>query len=210
MNLINKLPPPPPGKTGWPWTEGSPEVPPTLPDGRPWPRVTIVTPSFNQGQFLEETIRSILLQNYPNLEYIIMDGGSTDNSVEIIKKYEPWIDYWESKKDRGQAHAINKGFRRATGEIIAWLNSDDTYFPGAIKEAAEFLAIHPDVAMVYGDCVFVDEKGKVLKTVKIDTYNLDKMLENNIIPQPSAFVRSFVLNKIGFLRENYSYSFDYD
>jgi glycosyltransferase involved in cell wall biosynthesis len=92
-----------------------------------------------------------------------MDGGSTDNSVEIIKKYDPWITYWESKKDRGQAHAINKGFKRATGEIIAWLNSDDTYLPSAIKEAAKYLATHSDVAMVYGNCVIVGEEGNPSK-----------------------------------------------
>ena len=101
-----------------------------MPNGEAWPRISIVTPSFNQGQFIEETIRSILLQGYPNLEYIIIDGGSTDESVEIIKKYEPWLTYWVSEKDRGQAHAINKGLERCTGEILAYINSDDYYYPG--------------------------------------------------------------------------------
>lgn len=97
-----------------------------------WPRISIVTPSFNQGQFLEETIRSVLLQNYPNLQYIVIDGGSTDGSVEIIKKYEPWIDFWISEKDRGQSHAINKGLERCNGVWFNWLNSDDYFFPGAL------------------------------------------------------------------------------
>jgi glycosyltransferase involved in cell wall biosynthesis len=97
--------------------------------GHPWPRITIVTPSYNQGLFIEETIRSVLLQDYPNLEYIIIDGGSTDNSTEIIKKYETWLKYWVSEPDRGQSHAINKGFAHGTGEILAWLNSDDIYLP---------------------------------------------------------------------------------
>lgn len=124
---LNDLPPPPPGKTGWPWTEESLQLPDRMPDGRSWPRISIVTPSFNQGQFIEETIRSVLLQGYPDLEYIIIDGGSTDDSVEIIRQYEPWLAYWVSEKDDGQAHAINKGFSKATGICLGYLNSDDTY-----------------------------------------------------------------------------------
>ena len=131
------LPAPPPGKTGWPWTAESPQLPDTMPDGRPWPRISIVTPSFNQGQFIEETIRSVLLQGYPNLEYLIIDGRSTDSAVEIIKKYEPWLRYWVSENDRGQAHAINKGLDRATGEIAAYLNSDDFYLQGALRHVGE-------------------------------------------------------------------------
>ena len=139
---LSELPPPPPGKSGWPWTEETPMAPPTLPDGSPWPRVSIVTPSYNQGQYLEETIRSVLLQGYPDLEYIIIDGGSTDESVTIIEKYAPWLAYWVSEPDRGQSHAINKGFARATGEIYAWLNSDDYYWPGAIVIAARAVLQH--------------------------------------------------------------------
>src|SRR5881392_2746444 len=119
------LPAPPRGKTGWPWTAEAPSLPPLLPNCISWPRISIVTPSFNQGQYIEETIRSVLLQGYPNLEYVIIDGGGTDNTGEIIKKYEPWITYWESEKDRGQSHALNKGFKKATGDILAWLCSDD-------------------------------------------------------------------------------------
>ena len=111
----------------------SDEPAPSLPEGESWPKISIVTPSYNQGQYIEETIRSVLLQNYPNLEYIIIDGGSTDNSVEIIKKYEPWISYWVSEPDQGQSHPINKGFEKATGEIFAYLNSDDLYVPGCLQ-----------------------------------------------------------------------------
>jgi len=137
---LAELSPPPPGKTGWPWTEESPQLPDTMPDGSPWPRISIVTPSYNQGQFIEETIRSVLLQGYPNLEYIIIDGGSSDGSVEIIKKYEPWLAYWVSEKDRGQSHAINKGLFRSTGEILAWLNSDDLLIWGSLAAAARVMA----------------------------------------------------------------------
>jgi glycosyltransferase involved in cell wall biosynthesis len=134
---LAELPPPPRGKSGWPWTVETPPLPAARPDGSAWPRISIVTPSYNQGQFIEETIRSVLLQGYPDLEYIIIDGGSTDQTVEIIKKYAPWLTYWVSEKDRGQPHAINKGFDKATGEIGAYLNSDDFYLPGALPYTAE-------------------------------------------------------------------------
>ncbi len=100
-------------KEGWPWTAGAILLPESMQDGNPWPKISVVTPSYNQGQFLEETIRSVLLQGYPNLEYIVIDGGSTDNSVEIIKKYDSWLTHWVSEEDRGQCHAINKGFTNA-------------------------------------------------------------------------------------------------
>src|SRR5512140_3007798 len=129
---LSELPTSPPGKTGWPWTEESPQMTDALPDGLPWPCVSIVTPSYNQAQFIEETIRSVLLQGYPDLEYIIIDGGSMDSSVEIIRKYELWLAYWVSEKDSGQSHAINKGMKTATGEVVAWLNSDDTLTPDAL------------------------------------------------------------------------------
>ena len=109
---LRELPTPPPGKTGWPWTEESAQLPEQMPDGSVWPRISIVTPSFNQAAFVEETIRSVLLQGYPSLEYFIIDGASSDSSVELIKKYERWLTGWVSERDRGQSHAINKGFAR--------------------------------------------------------------------------------------------------
>lgn len=133
---LAELPPPPPNRTGWPWTEETPLLLETMPDGSPWPRISIVTPSYNQAQFLEETIRSILLQNYPDLEYIIIDGGSRDGSVKVIKKYKPWLAYWISEPDRGQSHAINKGFERCTGDLITFQNSDDIYLPETFHDAA--------------------------------------------------------------------------
>lgn len=142
-STLKELPPPPSGRYGWPWTEENPRLPDTMPNGSSWPRVSIVTPSYNQAHFLEETIRSVLLQGYPNLEYIIMDGGSTDGSVDIIHKYEPWLAYWFSGKDQGQSHAINKGWAHSTGDYMAWLNSDDVYLPKSVVRAVNALQAKP-------------------------------------------------------------------
>ncbi|MCH8077935.1 MAG: glycosyltransferase [SAR324 cluster bacterium] len=119
---LQELPPPPPDKVGWPWTEGSALQPAATPGGDDWPMISIVTPSFNQGQFIEETIRSVLLQGYPNIEYLILDGGSTDETVDIIRKYEPWVSYWVSEPGDGQSDAIDQGWARSSGEILELLN----------------------------------------------------------------------------------------
>lgn len=147
---LYELPPPPPGKTGWPWNEESPQTPNKMPDGREWPRISIVTPSFNQADFIEETIRSVLLQGYPDLEYFVIDGGSTDGSVEIIRRYAPWLAGWGSEKDRGQSHAINKGFERCTGNLITFQNSDDFYLPGALFELGRLYSHQPQCGAVVG------------------------------------------------------------
>lgn len=141
MEALNKIPRPESSKTGWPWTE---ETDPSLYKSyQTYPKISIVMPTYNQGQFIEEAIRSLLLQNYPNLEFIVMDGGSNDNTVEIVKKYEPWITYWESCKDKGQSHAINKGLARCTGEWFNWLNSDDYLLPEALFAFAEIIIKSP-------------------------------------------------------------------
>src|SRR6185312_15779847 len=127
---LDELPRSPRGKNGWPWTEPTSKSEVFVQPRSIGPRVSIVTPSYNQGQFIEETIRSVLLQGYSNLEYIVIDGGSTDNTVEIIKRYEPWLSYWVSEPDAGQTNAINKGFAVATGEIFGFINSDDLLVQG--------------------------------------------------------------------------------
>src|SRR5262245_6770091 len=207
------IPPPPPGKTGWPWTVERRLSPHPLPDGSNWPRVTIVTPSFNQGGFIEETIRSVLLQDYPDLEYLIIDGGSSDDTVQIIKKYEPWIHYWVSEPDRGQSHAINKGFERAQGEIVAWLNSDDTYEPHAIEIAVRHMVTR-HAAIVYGNCNLVDQAGVPYQVVVPPAVTLDSLLRFWINfstpPQPAIFFRRQVLEAVGLLDESLHYVMDYE
>lgn len=162
---LKELPPPPDGKSGWPWTEESLQFPNVMPDSSPWLRISIVTPSYNQGQFLEETIRSVLLQGYTDLEYIIIDGGSADNSIDIIHKYEPWLAYWESEKDRGQAHAINKGFNQATGDVFAWINSDDYYYPNIFHTIARIFVRYPKVMLLHGNETYVNMDGCLIKEV---------------------------------------------
>ena len=213
MNAItvDALPAPPEGLSGWPWIVGSPAIAPAMPDGRPWPRVSIITPSYNQARFIEETIRTVLLQGYPNLEYIIVDGGSTDGSVDIIRRYEPWLASWVSERDRGQSDAINKGFRAATGEIIAWLNSDDTYHPGAIVQAALAFAADPSLAMVYGSCNLINDDGSLRNAYPSREFDL-KILVNtwNFIPQPAVFMRADAYRAVGEVDMDLHYSMDRD
>jgi len=159
---LDDLPTPPPDRAGWPWTEQSLPLPPQQADGSPWPRLSVVTPSYQQAAFLEATIRSVLLQGYPNLEYIIIDGGSRDGSVEILEKYAPFLAYWVSEGDRGQAHALNKGFERATGDLIGWQNSDDTYEPNAFASAARAWLACPSVGVIYGRVNYLDAEGNII------------------------------------------------
>ena len=207
---IAELPPPPPGRTGWPWTEETRQVPDTLPNGSPWPRVSILTPSYNQAQFIEETIRSVLLQGYPNLEYIIIDGGSTDGSVDIICKYEPWLAHWVSEPDDGQSDALNKGLRQAQGEVTGWLNADDTYCPGAAVNAAGYLATHLESAAVYSDCNVVDESGATQSLLKAGEFSLRRLVFRNFIPQPTVFVRRDILEEVGGWNGELHFIMDYD
>ena len=173
------------------------------------PRITVITPSFNQAAYLEQTISSVLDQGYPNLEYIIIDGGSTDGSVEIIRKFEDRIAYWVSEKDRGQAHAINKGIQRATGDIIAYLNSDDYYLEGSLARVAEHFSRHPDVDLIHGRCRIVDERGVKIGERKGSIARYDEILdlwdvwwkERNFV-QPEVFWTKRIADKIGNFRED--------
>jgi glycosyltransferase involved in cell wall biosynthesis len=177
-----------------------------------WPRITIVTPSYNQSHFLEATIRSVLLQGYPNLEYIIIDGGSTDDSVEIIQKYDGWINWWVSEPDRGQSHAINKGFAKATGRIFAWLNSDDMYAPQALwKVASEFRKKRCSV--LTGHSMFVDEFGHFenrFHSSPVDLRSLLRIRGGFTAPQQSTFWTKSCWGRHGPLSEDLHLVMDYD
>ena len=196
---LEDLPLPPEEKSGWPWTETSKPLPEAMPDGTQWPRISIVTPSYNQGEFIEETIRSVLLQGYPNLEYIIVDGGSTDNSIEIIKKYEKYLSYWVSEPDKGPSDAINMGWQKTSGEIIAYLNSDDAYFPGALATVAEAFQQNPQAQAIYGKEFRINKEGLVLAEYSVKEGNRLSLLNLNALPQPATFIKKIVLDSIGII-----------
>ncbi len=175
------------------------------------PLVSIVTPSYNQARFLEFTIRSVLEQDYPNIEYILVDGGSTDGSVDIIQRYADRFAWLVSEKDRGHADALNKGFSHAGGEILAWLNSDDTYYPGAISDAVASLRAHPEIGMVYGAADLTDESGKVIGRFASRQTDYRKLLRGSVhIPQATTFFRADLWKKVGPLNLSLFFAFDYD
>jgi glycosyltransferase involved in cell wall biosynthesis len=175
------------------------------------PLVSIITPSYNQADYIEETIQSVLGQTYPNIEYILIDGGSTDGSLDVIKKYAGKLAYWESVKDKGQTDAINKGFARATGEIIAWLNSDDTLEPQAVAEAVAFLSEHPEVGLVYGDTHYIDEKSRVIGNFPAAQTDLAKLRRGYVhIPQQASFFRKSLWDQVGPLDDSFFFAMDYD
>jgi len=177
-----------------------------------YPKVTIVTPSYNQGKFLEETIRSVLSQDYPNIEYIVMDGGSTDDSVEIIKKYADKIAFWTSEKDNGQADAINKGFRKSTGDILAWLNSDDIYTDDkAISRVVEIFNAEHTAGIVSARCIDIDENGKEIGPINIskEHINPEYLRRRSVIIQPGSFFKKEVVSDYPLNNALY-YVFDWD
>jgi glycosyltransferase involved in cell wall biosynthesis len=175
------------------------------------PLTSIVTPSFNQVQFLRQTIESVLTQDYPNIEYIVIDGNSTDGSQEIIKEYEEHLAYWESIPDKGQTDAINKGFAKASGKYLAWLNSDDVYQPGALSEAVSYLEGHPDVGMVYGDCTFIDTNGRTIGRFPAAQTNYERLRRGYVhIPQQASFFRRNLWEKVGPLDPSFYFAMDYD
>jgi glycosyltransferase involved in cell wall biosynthesis len=167
------------------------------------PLVTIVTPSYNQARFLEATLRSVLEQDYPNLEYLVVDGASNDGSVDIIRRYADRLTWWVSEKDSGQSEAINKGLQRARGDIIGWLNSDDVYLPGAVSAAVAAFRSHPEAGIVYGDALAIDADGNSFNIMRARQYSLTDLMAFKIICQPAAFMRRSVLEQVNYLNPDY-------
>lgn len=175
------------------------------------PLVSIVTPSFNQREFLEETILSVLNQDYPAIEYFVIDGGSTDGSVEIIEKYQDRLSGWISEPDQGQTDAINKGFERSQGEIMAWLNSDDLYHPGAVQGAVNFFRNNPDIGLVYGDTDLIDSDGRKIGKFNAQQTSYQRLMRGGVyIPQPAAFWKRDLWEKSGPLDPGFFFAMDYD
>jgi glycosyltransferase involved in cell wall biosynthesis len=173
------------------------------------PLVSIVTPSYNQGRYIEATIQSVLQQDYPNLEYLVFDGGSTDDTLAVLRRYDGSL-LWVSEKDRGQADAINKGFHSARGDILGWLNSDDTYLPGTVRRVVEYFQTHPDVGMVYGEGYHVDAVGQIIERYYTEPFSFKRLAEICFICQPTVFLRAEVVKAIGPLDIGLRYCLDYD
>lgn len=202
-------------KTGWPWTADLPD----LSALEEVPRISVVTPSFNQADFLEATIRSVVLQNYPDLEYVVMDGGSTDGSVEIIKRYESWIDRWVSQPDQGQSHALNQGFKHCSGDLATFVNSDDMLAPGALVEHAETVGYEPDTIYV-GDCRVVGPEGETIKMHTSQVRSFEdwadvpnvwraRPKQKHIVQMETLFPLD-LYKEVGGLNEDLGYAMDYE
>lgn len=215
---VPELPPAPAGLKGWPWQSGidhsfdHPDIVDQA-DIVDLPKISVITPSYNQARYIEQTIRSVLLQGYPNLEYIIIDGSSSDGSGEIIRKYEPWLAYWVSEPDRGQSHAINKGFELATGDVLCWLNSDDYYLPGALSAVGRRLAgVTGDYALV-GHCLKIYADGSPAELLESKYENRRRLLQfwkGYRMHQPSIFWRLEVSQRVGWLDERLNLIMDFD
>ncbi len=209
---LSELPAPGPGRAGWPWTEETPQLTETTPDGHQWPLISIVAPSFNQAEFIEETIRSVLLQGYPNLEFIITDGGSTDGAIEIIRKYQRWLAAWVSEPDQGQSDAINKGFRMSHGSILAWVNTDDTYEKGAFAKVGAYFVAHPEIDVLYGNAKITDRMGSVIAELRTVPFSKGAFLYNTvqIAVQSAMFWRREPFFSVGLVDEGLHYAMDVD
>jgi len=173
------------------------------------PLVSIITPSYNQADYLEQTLQSVLAQDYAPIEYLVVDGASTDNSLDIIRRYADRLAWWISEPDSGQAEAINKGLKRARGEIVAWLNSDDLYLPGAITQAVAALQADPELSLVFGDAITIDAEGKPINKLTFGDWRLEELARFRIVCQPAVFMRRSALEDAGYLDPSYHLLLDH-
>ncbi len=172
-------------------------------------KISIITPSYNQGQFIERTLQSVASQSGAEIEHVVFDGGSTDNTVDVLKAFQPPV-RWVSKKDKGQTDAVNQGIRATDGEIIGWLNSDDIYYPGAIARVVQYFQDHPDVDVVYGMADHIDLVDHAFETYPSAPWNLEQLKETCFICQPALFFRRRVVEQYGLLDESLNYCMDYE
>ncbi|MDD4985888.1 MAG: glycosyltransferase family 2 protein [Dehalococcoidales bacterium] len=205
------MPKPPDGKSGWPWHDEGLVAEPAC-DVDSWPKISIVTPSYNQGEYIEETIRSVLMQRYPNLEYIVIDGLSQDGTGEVLGKYSRWINHCLVEKDEGQCDAINKGFEKASGEIFGWINSDDLYRPGALHTIARHFMANKDSYVVYGEAAKIDQRSNFMMRSRCTRKSFGKwyILNCDPIVQPTSFWRSGVWKAVGGLDKSLCWGLDWD
>ena len=212
MMKLSDLPKPETNREGWPWTKESESLPARMPNGRPWPSVTIVTAVYNQRDYLEETIRSVLLQGYPDLEYIVIDDGSTDGSDEVYRKYERWL-HWQRQENAGAAAAYNCGFRQARGDIVAWINSDDYFLPGGVGQALLPFQGN-DVDWVVGEAVYVNSQSERtgVQAFKFSDDPASWFFINTefLLPQQGSLWKRSVFESIGYMDENVHNCFDYE
>lgn len=203
---LHELPVPLSERKGWPWTEGSPRL--SLSN---LPRISIIVPSYQQGSFLEETLRSILLQGYPDIEIVLVDGGSTDETLRVIERYASWISWWVSEKDRGQTHALNKGLEQVTGTWIGWQNSDDYYAPLAFAHAMKTVETHPEVDVIYGTVDYVDESSHFLApNLDVQPLKWENMLEHPCCSNQSLFFHRSVFDSSIRFNESRRHYMDWD
>jgi glycosyltransferase involved in cell wall biosynthesis len=195
----------------WAAYRASETLPPVVINDPALPLVSIVTPSYNQGAYVRETIESVLSQDYPNIEYWLIDGGSTDETISVVREYEadPRF-HWVSERDRGQADAVNKGWSRCRGDILGWINSDDTYLPGAIRAQAQALREHPHIGVVYGDVVYTDPQGKHGALYRTRDFNRRRFLHVSALGQPSVFVRRSLVERHGPLDTSLHFALDFE
>jgi glycosyltransferase involved in cell wall biosynthesis len=207
---IEDLPQPPKGKTGFPWTTAQwTDLPINLTENLP--KITIVTPSFNQGPYIEETIRSIILQGYPSLEYIVMDGGSTDETVEILKKYDKFITSWTSERDAGQSDAINKGLQKSTGDLFNWINSDDILAPNALRIVADNFIKNREAHAVCGYYFFMGDTVPSTQKQRLKIFDdLEKTLTLGSMSQPPLFWRMDVMRELKVVNQRLNYTMDWE